>query len=137
MGYLYCLNGSETYTIGVPFHNRRSQSTKQTIGFFSEVLPVRMNLAEDETFASLSKKFSAEVRRTLRYGQHSVTNPIFKRLYEVTLNYHTSSFSEFAGVSARPEWVHNGYGDESLGIQIRDFGSSRSLAVDFDLHEAF
>ena len=135
VSYLYCLNGSETYTIGVPFHNRRSQSSKQTIGFFSEVLPVRVTLAEDESFASLAKKFSAEVRRTLRYGQHSVTNPFFKRLYEVTLNYHTRSFSEFAGIPARPEWVHNGHGDESLGIQIRDFGSSNSLVVDFDLHE--
>ncbi len=135
VGYLYCLNGSETYTIGVPFHNRRSQSSKETIGFFSEVLPVQVALAEDESFASLSKKFSAELRKTLRYGQHSVTNPIFKRLYEVTLNFHTSSFSEFAGISARPEWIHNGHGDESLGVQIRDFGSSNSLAVDFDLHE--
>jgi len=135
VSYLYCLDGSETYTIGVPFHNRRSQSAKQTIGFFSEVLPVRVTLAEDETFASLCKKFSAEVRRTLRYGQYSVTNPIFKRLYEVTLNYHVSSFSEFAGISARPEWIHNGHGDESLGIQIRDFESSNILVVDFDLHE--
>ena len=135
VGYLYCLNGSETYTIGVPVHNRRSQSVKQTIGFFSEVLPVRVTLAEDETFASLSKKISAEVRRTLRHGQHPVTNPFFKRLYDVTLNYHTSSFSEFDGIPARPEWVHNGHGDESLGIQIQDFASSNSLAVDFDLHE--
>jgi amino acid adenylation domain-containing protein len=135
VGYLCCLNGNETYTIGVPFHNRRSQSAKQTIGFFSEVLPVRVTLAEDETFASLSKKFGAEVRRTLRYGQHAVANPFFNRLYEVTLNYHTRSFSEFAGMPARPEWLHNGHGDESLGIQIRDFGSANNLAVDFDLHE--
>jgi non-ribosomal peptide synthetase component F len=119
----------------VPFHNRCSQSSKQMIGSFSEVLPVRVTLAEDENFASFSKKFSAKVRKTLRCGQHSVTNPIFKRLYEVTLNYHVSFFSEFAGISARPEWIHNGHGDESLGIQIRDFGSSNSLAVDFDLRE--
>ncbi|HEU4772156.1 MAG TPA: condensation domain-containing protein, partial [Candidatus Udaeobacter sp.] len=136
VGYLHCLNGNESYTIGVPFHNRRSQlSFKQTIGFFSEVLPVRVTLAEDETFASLIKKFGRETRRTLRHGQHVVTNPIFKRLYEVTLNYHTRSFCDFAGISARPEWIHNGHGDESLAVQIRDFGSSNNLAVDFDLHE--
>jgi non-ribosomal peptide synthetase component F len=68
--------GSDTYTIGVPFHNRRSQSSKQMIGFFSEVLPVRVTLAEDENFASFSKKFSAKVRKTLRCRQHSVTNPM-------------------------------------------------------------
>jgi amino acid adenylation domain-containing protein len=135
IAYLHCLNGSDTYTIGVPFHNRRSQAAKQTIGFFSEVLPVRVILAEDETLASLSRKFSAEVRRTLRYGQHSVTNPIFKRLYEVTLNYHTTSFSDFGGIAAVPEWIHNGHGDESLGIQIRDFNLAHDLVVDFDLHE--
>ena len=34
-------------------HNWRSQSAKQTIGFFPKVLPVRVTLAEDETFASV------------------------------------------------------------------------------------
>ncbi|MGH7797422.1 MAG: amino acid adenylation domain-containing protein [Candidatus Binatia bacterium] len=137
IGYLGCLNGHDTYTIGVPFHNRRSKSSfRETIGFFSEVLPVRVTIAEDETFASLAKKFNREIRRTLRYGQCSVTNPLFKRVYEVALNYHTRSFSDFAGIPARPEWIHNGQGDESLVMQVHDFDSADKLAVDFDLHEA-
>ncbi|MGE5215836.1 MAG: amino acid adenylation domain-containing protein, partial [Chloroflexota bacterium] len=137
VGYLYCLNAGDDYCIGVPFHNRRSHSAfKETIGFFSEVLPVRVTLAEDETLASLSKKFASEVRKAMRYGQHSVTNPVFKRLYDLTLNYHVSAFSDFAGIPARPEWLHNGHGDESLGIHIRNFASSDSLTVDFDLHDA-
>ncbi|HXG50498.1 MAG TPA: amino acid adenylation domain-containing protein [candidate division Zixibacteria bacterium] len=136
IGYLHCLNGHDSYTIGVPSHNRRTAIFKDTIGLFSEVLPVRTVLADDETFASLARKFTGEVRRTLRYGQYAVTNPLFRRVYEVALNYHTRSFSEFAGIPARPEWVHNGHGDESLAVQIHDFGSAESLSIDFDLHES-
>lgn len=135
IGYLDCLNGHESYTIGVPFHNRRS-GFKETIGFFSEVLPVRVQLDEHESFASLVRKFNGEVRRTLRYGQYAVTNPLFKRVYDVTLNFHTRSFADFAGIPARPEWIHSGHGDETLAVQIHDFASAENLVADFDLHDA-
>lgn len=136
VGYLHCLNGKESYVIGIPFHNRRSKTFKETIGFFSEVLPVRISLGDDETFVSLLAKFKAAVFQAARHGGYAVANPYFKRLYDVVLNYHTRSFSDFAGMAALPQWIHNGHGDESLTIQISDFGSSKSLAVDFDLHEA-
>ena len=136
VGYLHCLNGKESYVIGIPFHNRRSKTFKETIGFFSEVLPVRISVGDDETFVSLLAKFKAAVFQAARHGGCAVVNPYFKRLYDVVLNYHTRSFSDFAGMAALPQWIHNGHGDESLTVQMSDFGSSKSLAVDFDLHEA-
>jgi len=136
VGYLHCLNGKETYVIGIPFHNRRSKIFKETIGFFSEVLPVRISLGDDETFVSLLPKLKAAVFQAARHGGYAVASPYFKRPYDVVLNYHTHSFSDFAGMAAWQQWIHNGHGDESLTIQISDFGSSKSLAVDFELHEA-
>jgi amino acid adenylation domain-containing protein len=134
VGYLYCLNRQSTYTIGIPFHNRRSKEFKQTIGFFSEVLPVRLEVSDEETFVSFIGKVKTEVFKAARHGQCAVANPYFRRLYDVVLNYHTRSFSNFAGMAALPQWVHNGHGDDALTIQISDFGSVTSLSVDFDLH---
>ena len=135
VGYLYCLNRQSTYTIGIPFHNRRSKEFKQTIGFFSEVLPVRLEVSDEETFVSFIGKVKTEVFKAARHGQCAVANPYFRRLYDVVLNYHTRSFSNFAGMAALPQWVHNGHGDDALTIQISDFGSVTSLSVDFDLHQ--
>ena len=136
VAYLHCLNGKPKYTLGIPFHNRRSKNFKETIGFFSEILPVRFDLSEEDTFASLIGKLKTEVFKAARYGHYSVANPYFKRVYEVVLNYHTRAFSDFAGMPALPEWIHNGHGDDSLAVQISDFGSSHSLSVDFDLHQS-
>jgi amino acid adenylation domain-containing protein len=135
VAYLYCLNRKAKYTIGIPFHNRRSKNFKETIGFFSEVLPVRLEVSEEDTFTSFISKVKREVFRAARHGQCSIANPYFRRAYDVVLNYHTRSFSDFAGMPALPQWVPNGHGDDSLAIQISDFASSSSLSVDFDLHQ--
>jgi amino acid adenylation domain-containing protein len=134
VAYLHCLNGKSKYAIGIPFHNRRAKSFKETIGFFTEVLPVFLEVSEDDSFLSLMAKVKAEVFRAVRHGQYSLANSNFQRLYEVVANYHTRSFSEFAGMPADPQWIFNGQGDDSLAIQIRDFTASSSLSVDFDLH---
>ena len=136
IAYLNFLNGKQSYTIGIPFHNRRSKQFKDTIGFFSELLPVRIDLSEDESLSSLTDKFRSEVFKAARHGQYAIANPYFKRVYDVVLNHHVRSFSDFAGIPAFPQWIHNGHGDESLAIQVSDFGSSSSLSIDFDLHQA-
>ncbi|MGH7835593.1 MAG: non-ribosomal peptide synthetase, partial [Candidatus Binatia bacterium] len=136
VAYLHRLNGKPGYTVGIPFHNRRTKIFKQTIGFFSELLPIHLEVAEDETFASLINKVKSEVLKAVRHGQYAVANPYFRRVYETVINYQTRSLAEFGGMPAFPEWVHNGHGDESLAVQIHDFGVSGSLKLDFDLHES-
>ena len=135
VAYLHCLNGKAKYTIGIPFHNRRSKTFKETIGFFTEILPVRLEVSEEDTFFSLMSKVKTEVFKAARYGECWVGNPYFQRVYEVVLNYHTRAFADFAGISAEPQWIHNGQGDDSLAVQISDFASSNTLSIDFDLRE--
>ena len=135
VAYLHCLDDKPSFTIGIPFHNRRSKNFKETIGFFSEVLPIRLEVSEEDTFVSLIRKVKTEVFKAARHGQSSVANPFFSRAYDVLLNYHTRAFSNFAGMPAGPQWLHNGHGDDSLAIQISDFCSTNSLFIDFDLHQ--
>jgi amino acid adenylation domain-containing protein len=136
IAYIHSLNRKQSYTIGIPFHNRRSKPFKETIGFFSEILPVRIDVAEGDTLASLVGKVREEIQKAVRHGQHSIANPYFGKVYEVVVNYHNRSFSDFAGIPAYPEWIHNGHGDDSLALQIHDFGASGGLVLDFDLHQS-
>jgi amino acid adenylation domain-containing protein len=132
--YLHRISGNQSYSIGIPFHNRRSKAFKETIGFFSEVLPLRITIAKNETFSSLVSKIKAQTFETIRHGQYALANPHHKKAYEVVLNYHTRSFTDFNGMPARAEWVDTGHGGDSLALQIHDFELSGSLMLDFDFH---
>ena len=136
VAYLHCMDGKQNYTIGIPFHNRRSKAFKETLGLFSEILPVRIGTADDDTFASLTRKVREEVFKAARHGQHSIANPHFKKIYEVVVNYHTHSFREFAGMPASPGWIHSGHGDDSFALHVHDFRASGNIVLDFELHQA-
>ncbi|MGH7773246.1 MAG: amino acid adenylation domain-containing protein, partial [Candidatus Binatia bacterium] len=132
--YLYRLSGNQSLSIGIPFHNRRLKAFKDTIGLFSDVLPLQISIAEGETFLSLSNKVRSEIFETVRHGPYALANPHRKKVYEVVLNYHRASFRHFSGMPATAEWIHSGHGDDSLALQIHEFGSSESLMLDFDFH---
>ncbi|HEY7218572.1 MAG TPA: amino acid adenylation domain-containing protein, partial [Candidatus Binatia bacterium] len=121
--------------VGMASHNRRGSLSKQTIGFFSEVLPVRMSVHEEDSFAFLARKINAEVFETVRHGNFAVTDPVRGPVYDVVLNYHKAAFNDFGGMPARPEWIHTGHGFESFMLQVHDFSSAGRLLLSFDLHD--
>ena len=121
--------------VGVASHNRRGSVSKQTIGFFSEVLPVRVSVHEEDSFASLARKINAEVFETMRHGNFAVTDPVRGPVYDVVLNYHKAAFNDFGGRPAHPEWIHTGHGFESFMLQVHDFSSAGRLLLSFDFHD--
>jgi len=131
LAYLYRVSGNRQLSLGMPFHNRRS-AFKETIGLFMQVLPVRVTIADDETFASLIKKVTSDTFETMKHGQFSVSNPLQGRNYEVVANYLTATFPAFNGSPVRSGWVHTGYGNESLSAQIHDFDGTFGIDFDFD-----
>jgi amino acid adenylation domain-containing protein len=132
--YLYRISGNRRLALGMPFHNRRSEAFRRTIGLFMEVLPLRVTLEDNETFLSLIQKVVADASEVLKHRQYAIGNPRNSKVYEVLLNYHTAEFSDFCGALLEEEWLHPGHGEESLTIQVRDFGLSGSLMLDFEFH---
>jgi len=121
--------------VGMASHNRRGSVSKQTIGFFSEVLPVRVSVDEDDTFVSLARKVNTEIFETVRHGNFAITDPVRGPIYDVVLNYHKAEFNDFSGIPACPEWIHTGHGFESFMVQIHDFSSAGRLTFSFDFHD--
>ena len=131
--YLYRVTGSRGLCIGTPYHNRRSEMFRDTIGLIMDVLPLRMTLASDETFASLIGKIALEAQTAFR-NSHSIGNPPRNRLYDVLLNYERISFSHFNGRPVRRERLHPGHENDSLALRIRPIPNRADIVIDFEFH---
>ncbi|MEH2198331.1 condensation domain-containing protein, partial [Nostoc sp.] len=132
--YLYHISGNRKLVIGIPLHNRRSPAFKKSIGSFVQALPLYIEIADTDNFHLLVKKIAASLLTSLRYSQYVVRNPRQNPVYDVVLNYHTTTFIDFAGAKIDFDWIHAQHTNESLNIQIRDVSSSGNLTLDFDFN---
>jgi amino acid adenylation domain-containing protein/thioester reductase-like protein len=132
--YLYRISDKRRIVLGVPFHNRRSKAFKETIGLFVEVLPIHVIIDEDDTFLSLLRKVKDEVFATLRHSPYAISNSRQKKIYDVVLNYHTMSRSNYNGAPIQVEAVHTGHGNDAFGLRMLDFSESGNLTLEFDFH---
>jgi amino acid adenylation domain-containing protein len=148
--YLHRLSGQRRLSLRTPFHNRRSKAFRETIGLFMQMVPVHMVIEPEDTFLSLLKKAAKETIETFEHGQYIIKDPLHltshHAIVNYMLNYHTVIFEDamtpggFTDLSvAGAEWVHTGYGDEPLTLQITGSEDKRStgaesilLLFDFD-----
>src|SRR5205085_10032252 len=96
--YVFRVTGNRSIATGTPFHNRHSTVSRETIGTFMEVLPLRAEIESAETFSSLIKKFRAELFEAAKHGGYPVRNGLQDRTYDVFLNYITAGMPPFAHV---------------------------------------
>ncbi len=130
--YLHKVCGRDHFTIGIPFHNRRSKEAKETIGFFSEVMPLRVDIDDNESYESLAQKLKKQVFEMIRHGPFTASYPKSKKPYEVIINLHVSVFQDFNGVPTRAEWIDIGHGLDTLAVQVHSFNPGSNLLLDFD-----
>jgi amino acid adenylation domain-containing protein len=130
--YLFRVTGNKTLAIGTPFHNRHSTVSRETIGTFMEVLPLRAEIESDETFLSLTKKLMTELFATAKHSGYPIRNALQDRTYDVFLNYHNAGMPPFAEVAVESLWLHTGAGNETLTLQVHDFDQTGNLMIDLD-----
>lgn len=132
--YLHRQSGQRSIVVGVPFHNRRTKAFKATPGLFMEVLPLRIEVRPDDPFPTLVSKVKAEMFEALMHSRYTISPHIQKKFYDVLLNYQTFGAADFLGVPFAVEWLHPGYGNDSLAIQVHDFVKAESIVLNFDFH---
>ncbi|MCI0660912.1 MAG: amino acid adenylation domain-containing protein, partial [Acidobacteria bacterium] len=132
--YLHRVSGNRRLALGVLVHNRQSKVFKETIGLLMEMCPLRITIEEGDTFLSLIHKVKVEILETLRHRQYTTGNPVKQKFYDVTLDYHVSSFCSFNGAPTSAELGHSGHENDSLGLHAHDFDQSGSLTIDFDFN---
>ncbi len=134
--WLHRVCGNRDLAIGAPSHNRPSAVFKQTVGLFIEVHPLRVTIAEQETFLSLLKKVTAEIHAFQRHAHPGTSDFSGNNAYRVLLNYIHTSFPDFDGLHMVPEWVHPGHGDagHTLRLQVHDLDQSGRFVLHFDIN---
>jgi amino acid adenylation domain-containing protein len=130
--YLHRITSNDSLSIGTPFSNRSSAVLKETVGLLMEIAPLRIAIAERDTFASLIKKVQAESAETARHCRYPLRN-YENSLYDVIFNFRTGSFTTFDGMAAQENVLHSGVDGHSFSLHVR-YPESDSLLLQFDFH---
>ncbi|PHM35753.1 Non-ribosomal peptide synthetase [Xenorhabdus innexi] len=65
--YFSRTTGVDEIVIGVPTHNRKNPRQKETIGVFTSLLPIKVNISPEDTFRDVMHKAKAEMRSCYKY----------------------------------------------------------------------
>lgn len=134
--FLYRVSGQGELAIGAPAHNRPSPELKKTIGLFTEVYPLHVEVGEDDSFLALLHKVMVQSGTFLRFATPGASDPKNNVGCNAVLNYIHASFGDFAGSPVQTLWMHSGHKDRDhhLRLQVHDFGDSGRLLLYFDFN---
>jgi amino acid adenylation domain-containing protein/non-ribosomal peptide synthase protein (TIGR01720 family) len=133
--YLNRITHADLLTVGTPAHNRSSAEFKRTAGAFIDMLPLRIEVPQGCSFARLNGDVALATRQMLMNAVPGACDLGSARTFSVVLNYITATFTDFAGMPARSEWIHAGAGDRNhvFRLQVHDFDQP-SAGDDITLH---
>lgn len=127
-----------TLSVGSTWHNRLSADLKETLGLFIELYPLRVEIEEGETFASLGSKVARQSMANLRHVLPGASVGGGARGFPVVLNYITAKVGDFAGLPAKTRWLRPGYMDPThkVRLHVHDFVDAGEPLLDLDLDTA-
>ncbi|SHJ37819.1 non-ribosomal peptide synthetase [Pseudozobellia thermophila] len=133
--FLYRVSGQRKLTIGAPAHNRGNRRFQQTPGLFIEVLPLSIEIGENDTFYSVLQRVRAETHVFLRHIGPGRLASVKEKNSTALLNYIHVDFSDFDGLPTSVNWVHNGHIDSShsLRLHVYDFTKGGGFQLAFDI----
>ena len=134
--YLYRVSGNDRLAIGVPSHGRRSAKSRSTAGLFIEIYPLVIDVASNDTLATLYRRVATAMQELLINAEPGVSSFESGRAFDVVLNYITATFGEFSGMPVASEWVHPNHGDRNhlFRLQVHDFDKAGALELFADLN---
>jgi amino acid adenylation domain-containing protein len=133
--FVHRVSGQSALTIGAPVHNRSTATFRRTPGLLMEVYPLRIDVDETDTFASLHSKVVDATGTFMRAARPGAIDADVGRHINTVLNYIRADFGSFAGSPVRAEWLHTGHIDahHDLRLQVHDFDRSGRHTLAFDL----
>jgi len=146
LAYLYRVTGEREQALGTPVRNRQGRAGKTAVGCFIEVVPIQTEVDEADTFLDLLGRVRAATMEALGHGQHCVSNPDGRPLFDVTVNYHVEKYEAPEGLSVQVRfWTgHHAFrppapgaqspGGDALGVHCHDYTGSGRLTLWLDFH---
>lgn len=130
-------------TIGLPVLNRGKAAFKRTVGLFTGMSPLRMQLFFDKTFAELVADIKQQLRQDYRHQRFPLGKLVqeldaFKereRLFNITVSYENQNYADHL-VNTRTSVMPLTHESErvALAVYIREFDKAEDVRIDFDYH---
>jgi amino acid adenylation domain-containing protein len=130
---LHRLSGEDRLRLGTPFANRPARF-RGTPGLMMNAVPLEVEVAWGETFASLARKVQEETGDAARHQGYPVRNPVDGRAWEVYFNYQGVVFRELCGLPVCFELLCSGHSLDRLALQVSDFAGTGRFRLDLDFH---
>ena len=132
---IHYMTGNRRLATMLPFHNRPTDAMKKTIGLLMEICPLLVEMEEGETFASLTKKISKSLQRTLVHYQYGSAVAMENTLLDLMFNFHHRPDLKFGEAPVTQRLLHPGSGSDSFALHIHEFEKDGALTFFFDFHE--
>ena len=132
---LHYMTGSQQLATMLPFHNRPTNPMKRTIGLLMEICPLLVAFEEGETFATLTKKVSKSLQRTLIHYQYGTAVAMESHLTDLMFNFHHRPELHFEGQPVEQKLIHPNAGSDSFALHIHEFEEDGTFTFFFDFHE--
>lgn len=133
--HLHYMTGNRRLATMLPFHNRPTEPMKRTIGLLMEICPILVEIDEGETFATLTKKVSKALQRTLVHYQYGSAVAMQNNLSDLMFNFHHRPDLNFDNAPVQQDLVHPGAGSDSFALHIHEFETDGTFTFFFDFHE--
>ena len=127
--------GNSSITIGVPIHHRSTKTSKAVIGPLVELFPLRVEVRDDDTFATLHERIGASFLELLSAALPGASP---RQNFDVVLNVHAATLGDFETIPATTRWIHPGHVDphHRFRLQALDYDRSGTLELGIDLNHA-
>ncbi|WP_338571355.1 amino acid adenylation domain-containing protein [Erwinia billingiae] len=138
---------TEDFTLGVPVHNRSGARHKQTLGMFSAMLPVRLQIDTAQPFSSLIRQVSAELRRSYRHQRFPVaelnrhlrlSQQGRRQLYDMSFSLETFPTDiELNGTPLKVEALHHGFEQMPVAVYLRHYHPGDDPVLECNVNQAW
>ena len=115
--YVHHVAGSDSFSIGLPVHNRSAVETRSMIGPIMEVFPVDVAIEPGQTFRTLHKAVSRSIMATL--GRATVGTAPGADYAAVVNVIPRAGVGSFGPVEATTRWIHSGAIDSSHLLRVQ------------------
>ncbi|VBB05116.1 phosphopantetheine attachment site [Lucifera butyrica] len=133
----------EEVVLGVPSLNRSKAKYKQTIGLFTNIIPLRINPGKTVSFRELLLLIKSELMECYRHQKFpfgEICRTVFApgqdktNLFDVSLSFVNRDFNENYTTASDYDIVSMAHRHErnALTIFVRDYNETRDVLVDFD-----
>ena len=137
----------EEVVIGMPVHNRTDARRRSTVGMFSSMMPIAVQVSSGMTFSGIMAGIGAELRRCYRHQRLSIAEinrcigfHDFDRsqLYDITFSYDLfQGDTKMGDIVPKAVRIRHEFEQMPLAVSVNDYHEDEDVVVEFGFNRAY